>query len=140
MNRLKDKVALIIGAADGIGLAISQAFVNEGASVVMCDINADKCDEEAQNLVGNGGVIRSFSCDVGVTKDVQFVIDKTLEEFGRIDVLVNNAAVAISADIREMSESDWDKLMNINLKGVFRGIKMTLPHMIKRQSGSIISL
>ena len=140
MNRLKGKVAIITGAADGIGLAISHAFVNEGASVVMCDINANKCDKEAQKLKINGGVIRSYLCDVGVTKDIQFVIDKTIKEFGRIDVLVNNAAVAISGDIRQMTESDWDHLMNINLKGVFRGIKLALPFMIKQQAGSVISL
>ncbi len=140
MNRLKGKVAIITGAADGIGLAISQAFVNEGALIVMCDINADKCTGESQKLGMNGRVVRSYPCDVGVTKDLQFVIDKTIEEFGRIDVLVNNAAVAISGDIREMPESDWDHLMNVNLKSVFRGIKLALPFMIKQQSGSVITL
>lgn len=140
MKRLKDKVALITGAADGIGLAISQAFAKEGASVVMCDINVQKCNEEAHKLEVNGSNARSYVCDVGVTKDVQLVFDKILEEFGRIDVLVNNAAVAISGDIREMPESDWDTLMNVNLKSVFRGIKIGLPHMIKQGSGSIITI
>lgn len=140
MNRLKDKVALITGAADGIGLAISQAFAKEGATVIMCDINVQKCNKEAQKLDINDSTVRSYACDVGITKDLQFVIDKILEEFGRLDVLVNNAAVAISGDIREMPETEWDKLMNINLKSVFRGIKIGLPHMIKQGSGSVISI
>jgi 3-oxoacyl-[acyl-carrier protein] reductase len=140
MDRLKGKVAIITGAADGIGLAISKAFINEGAMVVMCDINADKCDKEARKLSENNAIVKSFSCDVGVTKDVSAVVQKTLSEFGRIDVLVNNAAVAISGDIREMSEEDWDTVMNVNLKSVFRGIKMTLPHMIQQQSGSVITM
>lgn len=140
MNRLKGKVAIVTGAADGIGLAISQAFVNEGASVIMCDVNSEKCDEEAQRLSGTGGLVKSYTCDVGVTKDVESVIEKTIAAYGRIDVLVNNAAVAISGDIREMPEEDWDTVMNINLKSVFRGIKMTLPHMIQQQSGSVITL
>ena len=140
MDRLKGKIAIVTGAANGIGLAISQAFVREEASVVMCDIDELKCNEEANKLAKNGGSATSYVCDVGVTKDVQLVVDKTVAEFGRIDVLVNNAAVAISRDIREMSESDWDHLMNTNLKSVFRGIKFTLPYMIKRQSGSIITL
>lgn len=140
MDRLKGKIAIVTGAANGIGLAISQAFVREGASVVMCDIDELKCNEEANKLAKNGGSATSYVCDVGVTKDVQLVVDKTVAEFGRIDILVNNAAVAVSRDIREMSESDWDHLMNINLKSVFRGIKFALPHMIERQSGSVITL
>ncbi len=140
MNRLKDKVAIVTGAAEGIGLAISQAFVNEGAKVVMCDINIAKCDEEVQKLSAKGGIAKSYSCDVGETKEVQTVIEKTIEAFGCIDILVNNAAVAISGDIRKMPEEDWDTIMNVNLKSVFRGIRMTLPHMIQLQSGSIITI
>lgn len=140
MNRLEGKVTLITGAADGIGLAISQAFASESATVVMCDINVEKCDEEANKLKLNGGVVKSLKCDVGITKDVRFAVEKTIEEFGSLDVLVNNAAVATSGDIREFSESDWDTVMNINLKSVFRGIKLTLPQMIKQQSGSVISI
>ena len=140
MDRLKGKVAIVTGAADGIGLAISQAFVNEAAIVVMCDINADKCDKEARKLSENDAIVKSYSCDVGVTKDVESVIEKTIAAYGRIDILVNNAAVAISGDIREMPEEDWDTVMNINLKSVFRGIKMTLPLMIQQQSGSIMTM
>lgn len=140
MNRLKDKVAIVTGAADGIGLAISRAFSAEGATVVMCDINVDKCDEEARKLSINNAVVRSYFCDVGVTEDIQTVVQKTTAEFERIDILVNNAAVAISGDIREMPESDWDKVMDINLKSVFRGIKLVLPHMLQKRSGSVITL
>ena len=140
MDRLKDKVAVVTGAAKGIGLAICQSFAAEGASVVMSDIDLKTCEEEAHKLELNGGVVRSFKCDVGITNDVELLIDRTIKEFGRIDVLVNNAAVAISGDIREMPETDWDTLMNINLKGIFRAIKQALPHMIKQQSGSIITL
>ena len=140
MNRLKDKVAIVTGAADGIGLAISKAFVNEGAKVVMCDINIAKCDEEAHKLSVMGGIAKSYSCDVGKTKDVQAVIEKTIAALGGIDILVNNAAVAISGDIRKMPEKDWDTIMNVNLKSVFRGVKMTLPRMVQQQSGSIITI
>ena len=140
MNRLKEKVAIVTGAANGIGLAISQAFISEGASVIMCDIDVDKCDEEASKLEVKGGVARSLKCDVRVAKDIQLVVDNTIADFGKIDILVNNAATAVAGDIRSLSESDWDHLMNINLKSVFRGIKFTLPYMIKRQSGSIITL
>jgi len=140
MNRLKDKVAIVTGAAKGIGLAICKTFVSEGARVVMCDVDVVRCNEEANKMKSNGAVVLSLKCDVGVTNDVKQLIDKTIDEFGRIDVLVNNAAVAISGDVREMPDEDWDTVMNINLKSVFRGIKFTLPHMIKQHSGSIITL
>lgn len=140
MSRLKNKIAIVTGAADGIGLAISEAFVKEGATVVMGDINIEKCEAEADRLKKEGGIIRAYSCDVGLTAEVQTLIEATIEEFDRIDILINNAAVAISGDIREMPESEWDRLMNINLKSVFRGVKLTLPQMLRQRSGSIISI
>lgn len=140
MNRLKNKVAIVTGAADGIGLAISRAFANEGATVVMCDIDGLKCENEAKAIKEEGGAVISLSCDVGNTEAIEKLVNATIDEFQKIDVLVNNAAVAIPGDVRKMPESDWDKLMNINLKGVFRGIKAVLPHMVKAKSGSIITL
>ncbi|MEO1009917.1 MAG: SDR family oxidoreductase [Bacteroidota bacterium] len=140
MDRLKGKVALVTGAADGIGLAISKAFAQQGALVAMCDINVEKCDKEAKKLRNARAQAKSYACDVGITKDVQHVVARSVADFGRIDVLVNNAAVGISCDIREMSETDWDHLMNINLKSVFRGIKYTLPHMVQQGGGSVITL
>jgi len=140
MNRLKNKVAIVTGAADGIGLAISTIFSREGAIVIMCDINHEKCKQEAQKLNTKTAKVRSYACDVGKTEDINTVVQNTLNEFERIDVLVNNAAVAISGDIREMSEEDWDTVMNVNLKSVFRGIKLVLPQMIAQKSGSVITL
>ena len=140
MGRLENKVAIVTGAADGIGLAISKAFIKESAIVIMVDINQIKCFEEASKLRDMGGVVLSLKCDVGKTSDIEKIIEQVIAEYGKIDVLVNNAAVSISGDVREMSDVDWDTVMNINLKSVFRGVKFVLPYMIKQQSGSIISL
>ena len=140
MDRLKGKVAIITGAADGIGLAISKVFNSEGAIVIMCDINTTKCQQEAKKIEANGGTVRHFQCDVAKTDDIQQMVQKVVNEFDQIDILINNAAVAISGDIREMLEEEWDTVMNVNLKSVFRGIKIVLPHMIKRNSGSIITI
>lgn len=136
MARLKDKVIIITGAADGIGLAMSQTFAKEGAIVIMSDINIDKCKIEAQKI--NNAIAKK--CDVGNTEDVNLLIKETIESYGRIDVLVNNAAVAISGKITEMSEEDWDIIMNVNLKSIYRTIKATLPHMLKQKSGSVINI
>lgn len=138
--RLKNKVAIVTGAADGIGLAISEAFAKEGAIVIASDINEKKCKAEAARLSQDGSIVRGIKCDVGVTEDVSGLINAAIDEFGRIDVLVNNAAIAISGNIMEMPEADWDKLMNTNLKSIYRTIKATLPYMIKQRSGSVINL
>ncbi|MEM1134491.1 MAG: SDR family oxidoreductase [Bacteroidota bacterium] len=138
--RLKDKIAIVTGAADGIGLAICQTFTKEGAKVCMADINISKCEKEAKKIKENGGACIAVSCDVGDTESVEKMVSKTLKKYQQIDILVNNAAVAISGNVTEMSENDWDTLMNINLKGVFRGIKLILPYMLQQQSGSIINI
>lgn len=140
MKRLKDKVALVTGAADGIGLAITQAFADAGACVVMSDINIDKCREEADMLsIPNKSVLAVY-CDVGDTESVQNMVKAGIDHFGKIDILVNNAAVAVSANIVDMAEDDWDRVMNINLKGLFRCIQATLPHMLAAKHGSVINV
>jgi NAD(P)-dependent dehydrogenase (short-subunit alcohol dehydrogenase family) len=138
--RLKNKVAVITGAANGIGLAISEAFVKEGAIIIAGDIDEIKCKAEAERLSKDGAIILAIKCDVSQTEDVNFLINSAINEFGRIDVLVNNAAVAIKANIMEMPEADWDMLMNTNLKSIYRTIKAALPHMIKQRSGSVINI
>lgn len=138
--RLKNKVAIVTGAASGIGLAISEAFAKEGATVLMADIDETKAAEEAERITKSGGSIRAVKCDVGVTQEVDLLISKAIAEFGRIDILVNNAAVAIGGNIMKMPEADWDRLMNTNLKSIYRTIKATLPFMVKQRSGSVINI
>ena len=138
--RLKNKVAVITGAANGIGLAISEAFVKEGAIIIAGDIDEKKCKAEAERLGKDGAIVRAIKCDVSQTEDVNFLINSAINEFGRIDVLVNNAAIAIKGNIMEMPEADWDMLMNTNLKSIYRTIKAALPYMIKQRSGSVINI
>jgi NAD(P)-dependent dehydrogenase (short-subunit alcohol dehydrogenase family) len=140
LMRLKQKVAVVTGAADGIGLAIGEAFLQEGAILIAGDINEEKCRAEAGKLGADGGVVRAVKCDVGVTADVNRMMEAAVSEFGRIDILVNNAAISIRGNIMEMPESDWDQLMNTNLKSVYRTIKAALPHMIRQRSGSVINI
>ena len=140
MNRLEGKIAIITGAADGIGLAISKAFAKEGAMVVMGDINTVKCSDEADKILDQNQKALSLFCDVGDTDSVNGMVKTCIENYGRIDILVNNAAIAISGNITEMSDEDWDRLMNVNLKGVFRCIRACMPHMIAAKNGSIINI
>lgn len=140
MDRLDDKVAIITGAADGIGLAISKVFASEGASVVMADISEDKCKREADKLKQQGFATLALKCDVGDSESVNALIARSVKTYGKIDVLVNNASVAMSGNITEMPDEDWDTLMNINLKGYFRCIKASLPYMVEAKGGSIINM
>lgn len=140
MERLKDKVAIVTGAADGIGLAISEAFAKEGAIVIMCDINEAKCTQEAETLSKQDLKVLPLICDIGNTESVNSMVKTCIDKYGKIDVLVNNAALAIPGEITEMPEDDWDKLMNVNLKGVFRCIKACLPYMVSAEGGNVINM
>jgi len=140
MDRLKDKVVIVTGAADGLGLAISETFAAEGASVVMADVNESKCQAEAEKLVKQGFSVDAVSCDVGKSEAVQAMVHFCIEKYKRIDVLVNNAAVAISGNVIEMPDEDWDMAININLNGYFRCIKAALPFMVSAEKGSVINI
>lgn len=140
MPRLESKVALITGASDGLGREISHAFAREGASVALAARSADKLDQFAAELGGAGARAIPVVCDVGVSDQVEAAVEATIKAFGRIDILVNNAAVAIPGDITDQTDEDWMRLLNINLLGVFRGIKFALPHMLAQGSGSIINM
>ena len=140
MKRLDGKTAIVTGAADGIGLAISQAFVKEGASIVMADITTEKCEKEAKKLRDGGYKAIAIKCDVGNSNDMESLFRGTIDQLHKIDILVNNAAMARAGNLIDMKDEEWDELMNVNLKGVFRGIKIALPYMKQQGAGSIITL
>jgi NAD(P)-dependent dehydrogenase (short-subunit alcohol dehydrogenase family) len=133
--KLKDKVAIITGAASGIGLACATLFAEQGAHVVMADINIEKCISEAKKMNG-----MPVCCDVRVTGHVQDMVKAVMDKHRKIDILVNNAAVAIGANITEMPEHDWSEVINTNLTSAYRTIRAVLPFMISRKSGSVINM
>ena len=127
--RLNNKIAIVTGSADGIGLATSKALAVEGASVIMLDINGKKNDIESERINNEGGVTEAITCSVGNVSDMTAAVHEVIENYGRI-----------GKSILKMTEEEWDVLMDINLKGVFNGIKLVLPHMIEQGSGSIINM
>lgn len=133
--KLNGKIALITGAADGIGLACAQRFSEEGAFVVMVDINNEKLLAAKENLNA-----AAFGCDVRNSEQVSQLITEVIANYGRIDILVNNAAIAIGGNITKMSEDDWNMVLNTNLSGAFRFIKEVLPYMMAQGSGSVINM
>lgn len=141
MGRLEGKVAVVTGAADGIGHAIAEGFAKEGAHVFLSDIDDRKGRAFAKALRDAGQAAEYVHCDVAEEKDIAGFIKTAVKRGGRLDVLVNNAAIAIGGmPVYEMTDEQWHRLIAVNLTSVFRGCKYALPHMIKQKSGSIISL
>lgn len=141
MGRLDSKVAVITGGADGIGRAIADGMASEGARVIIGDIDDGKGEAVAEALRRAGNDARYIHCDVAEGADVANLIETTIAETGRLDVMVNNAAIAIGGfPIHEMTEEQWHRLIAVNLTSVFHGCKYALPQMIAQKSGSIINM
>lgn len=115
----KNKTAIITGAGQGIGYGIALALVKEGCNVVVSDINQATCDKAAQDFSGMGVKALGIKCDVSNKAEVDNLVTKTIENFGQLDILVNNAGIYPFKPFGQMTEADWDKVMDVNLKGVF---------------------
>ena len=132
--KLKNKVAIITGAGSGIGLATAQLFIKEGSKVVIADITP-----EAQKVTESLGKNAWFiHVDVRQEKDIKHMMKETVNRFGHIDILMNNAGIGKNILIEEMSEKDWNEIISTNLRGVFFGIKHVVPFM-KKQGGVILN-
>ncbi len=140
MDRVKGKVAIVTGSAGGLGKAAASLLAKEGASVVVTDIDAAPIERVAAGINAQGG--RAISVQHDVTNEVEWgkVIRKTLDEFGRLDVLVNNAGVILYKKIEDTSLAEWRWLMSVNLDGVFLGTKCAIETMKKSGGGSIINI
>lgn len=136
--RLQGKVAIITGAGSGIGEKTAQMFAQEGAAVVCADINGE--EEIASKIKTAGGKALAVRTDVTQSDDWKALLDKTLQEYGRIDILCNIAGISESVNIVDLKEEDFDRMIAVNLKGVFLGMKTVLPEMVKNKSGKIINI
>ncbi|MCX6736068.1 MAG: SDR family NAD(P)-dependent oxidoreductase [Candidatus Parcubacteria bacterium] len=116
---LKDKVAIVTGGRQGIGLGIALALAKEGCNVVVSDIDQNDCDVVAEKLKSEGVKAIGIKCDVSKKEEVDALIAGTMKEFGKLDILVNNAGIYPFVPFEKMTESDWDKVMNVNLKSIF---------------------
>jgi NAD(P)-dependent dehydrogenase (short-subunit alcohol dehydrogenase family) len=138
MGILKDKVAIVTGASRGIGRSIAEVFAREGAQVVICGRKQETLDAVAKEI---GSGVKPVVCHVGKSADIEALVATTTREFGKIDILVNNAATNIAqGPCLEMDEGQFDKMVEINLKSTFRLVKLVAPGMCERGSGSIINI
>lgn len=142
---LNDKVAVVTGAARGIGFACAERFAADGASVVLADIDEEAGEEAAGAIRDAGGEAVFVACDVGERLDVRNLVTATVDAYGAIDVLVNNAAIVHGADFLEITEEDFDRVLRVNLKGAFLVAQAVARQMVDqvgqdRAPGSIINM
>ena len=140
MNRFADKVALVTGAAQGIGAATAVRLAAEGAFVAVVDLNPDAGAATVDQIRSAGGAAASYACDVSSADQVEATIERVVSQAGRLDVLVNNAGVTRDNLLFTMSDDDWDTVLDINLRGAFLCSRSAQRHMVAARYGRIISL
>lgn len=140
MGKLSGKNAIVTGSARGIGKAIAEKLASEGANVVIVDVNLDAAQETARELEKMG--VKSFALKTNVVdyKECEDMINQTKEKWGSVDILVNNAGITRDNLMLKMTPEDFDLVIDINLKGVFNGIKAAYPVMMKQRSGKIVNI
>ncbi len=138
---LKNKVALVTGSAQGIGLEIARKMACLGADLVLADLNPDQVEESARRLAGETGrEVFSLKMNVAAYPEVEQGVKKIIDKYTRLDILVNNAGITRDGLIMRMSEEEWDLVISVNLKGTFNGIKAVSRPMIKQRGGRIINI
>lgn len=138
---VKGKVALVTGASRGIGKAVAVLLSERGAKLALVYHSDDKNAEETRNeILEKGTECKIYKCDVSNYGEVQKVVDGVIRDFGRIDILVNNAGIVIKEDFVFTQEQTWDKIIDVNLKGVFNLCRFVIPHMLKSDGGKIVNL
>jgi len=137
--RLEGKVSIITGGAQGIGLATAEKFAAEGARVVICDVNQDVISDVVNEFKQSGIDVCGFNADVTNQADILNMVDKVILKYGQIDCLVNNAGIVRDARMVNMTEEQFDSVINVNLKGTYNCAKAVFPHMMERQSGVVLN-
>ena len=138
--KLKGKVALVTGAAQGIGKAVALLLARNGADIIVSDINLEKAEETAREVEGLGQRALAVKTNVAEANDVEKMVQTALERFGRIDILVNNAGITRDKLLLRMSDEDWDAVLGVNLRGTFLCTRAVIRPMAKQKSGKIVNI
>ncbi|MBP95221.1 hypothetical protein CMK18_04665 [Candidatus Poribacteria bacterium] len=139
-NRLNNKVAIITGAARGIGAKSAEFFAQEGASVAIWDINTERATEVIEKIQSNGGRGIFCQCDVTKSQEIEKAVDKTVSQLGFPHILFNNAGIAVVGELEEISPEDWDRQYNVNVKSIYLVSRSVIPAMRQVGGGSIINM
>jgi NADP-dependent 3-hydroxy acid dehydrogenase YdfG len=139
-KNIKGKVVVITGASSGLGEATARLLASEGATVVLAARRADRIEALADEIGGQGGRALAVATDVADRQQVKALVDKAVEAFGRIDVMLNNAGLMPLAPLEKLKTDEWDQMVDVNLKGVLYGIAAALPYMKQQKSGHFINV
>lgn len=139
MSLLAGQTAVITGGAQGLGYAIAERFIEEGARVVLGDLNLEATNQAVEKL-GGADVARAVKCDVTAYADVDALVDAALGEFGRFDIMVNNAGITRDATLRKMTEDEFDQVISVHLKGTWNGLRKAASIMREQKSGAIVNM
>jgi NAD(P)-dependent dehydrogenase (short-subunit alcohol dehydrogenase family) len=140
LNNFDDKVVLITGAGNGIGRATALAFAQQGASIVVADINRDDGEKTTAMITEAGGAATFVLCDVTKDHDVQSMVNVTLETYGKLDIAFNNAGIEIEqSKLADGDEATYDKIMDVNVKGVWRCMKYQIPALLQQSTSAIVN-
>jgi len=137
---LKGKVVIITGARRGMGKADALAFAKNGAKIVLADISQEECQLVVDEIKKTGGEAMAVKCDVTNEKEIEEMVRKTVESFGKVDIFVNNAGICQFKPFLEMTEEEWNKTLDVNLKGYFLCAKAAAKEMVKQKSGAIVNI
>jgi 3-hydroxybutyrate dehydrogenase len=137
---LAGRVAIVTGAASGLGLAFSQALAAEGTAVVLADFNEEKGMVAAQKIGDTGQKATFFQADISKRASARGLVDAAVAQYGRVDILINNAGIQHISPIHDFPEDEWDRLINVMLTGTFLTTKYTLPYMIAQKHGRVINI
>jgi len=137
---LKDKVAIVTGSARGIGKAIARRLIQDGATIVICDLVMDEVLATAEELRSEGATVLPLQVNVTDMKSVESMVEEVLSKLGRIDILVNNAGITRDSLLIRMDEAQWDAVIAVNLKGTFNCTRCVAKTMMKQRSGKIVSI
>lgn len=140
MGRIEGKACVVTGAGSGIGKAIAERFAEEGGQILCVDVNGETATQTAAAIQAAGGTAAAFSADISDDQQAQAFIDRCVERYGRLDVLVNNAGVNLPGTFHEVSNAEIDRTIDINLKGTIYCSRAAIPQMLKQGGGNIVNI